>query len=52
MAIIILQFVDLLIDYYGGRANLLTAIADEKIKLARPPCCCCCVCLPILEPTR
>ncbi|XP_033736883.1 organic solute transporter subunit alpha-like [Pecten maximus] len=48
----ILQFIRLVVDYFGGTTAMIQAFENETISFRTPPCCCCCCCLSNVKLTR
>ncbi|XP_064621251.1 organic solute transporter subunit alpha-like isoform X2 [Lineus longissimus] len=52
LSICILQFLKLIVSYFGGRQHMIAVLTDQKMNLRSPPCCCCCFCLPEITVTK
>ncbi|XP_074658249.1 organic solute transporter subunit alpha-like [Tubulanus polymorphus] len=52
LSISVIKFVDLMVDYLGGREKCIETLSHEKISLKSPPVCCICPCCPEVDLTR
>ncbi|XP_060072254.1 organic solute transporter subunit alpha-like [Ylistrum balloti] len=52
LAFCILQFINLVVDYFGGTKAMLHAFEEDTVSFRTPPCCCCCFCLTHVKLTR
>ncbi|KAM9342528.1 organic solute transporter subunit alpha [Pholidichthys leucotaenia] len=43
----LLRFMELITDFFGGKARLLAALSGQRVSPDPFPCCCCC-CLPMV----
>lgn len=44
MAVCILMFVRMVVDYMGGFKAVCKEMEGEQMSFRTPPCCCCCCC--------
>lgn len=52
LSICMLQFMRLLVDYFGGSKRVWNQVEGTNVILRTPPCCCCIVCLPVIKFNR
>ncbi|XP_075691066.1 organic solute transporter subunit alpha-like [Rhinoderma darwinii] len=45
------KFLDLITDFFGGKANMLEELGGQTVPPNPPPCCCCC-CFPNIVVNR
>ncbi|KAG7520281.1 hypothetical protein JOB18_026577 [Solea senegalensis] len=46
-SITLLKFMDLITDFFGGKARMLAVLSGQQVSPDPFPCCCCC-CLPLV----
>lgn len=52
LSLCILQFIRLVVDYFGGTGAMIQAFEDDTVSFRTPPCCCCCCCISNVKLTR